>query len=38
MDIRYSVGKEQFKRMTTKELRDEFLVRNIFQANDVSAV
>ena len=24
--------------MTTEELRDEFLVRNIFQANDVSAV
>ncbi|EPF26624.1 hypothetical protein HMPREF1221_00808 [Treponema socranskii subsp. paredis ATCC 35535] len=38
MDIRYSVGKEQFKRMTAEELRDEFLVRNIFQANDVSAV
>mgnify|MGYP000848545523 FL=1 len=38
MDIRYSVGKEQFKRMTAEELREEFLVRNIFQANDVSAV
>lgn len=38
MDIRYSTGKEPFKRMTTEELREEFLVQNIFRANDVSAV
>ncbi len=38
MDIRYSTGKEPFKRMTTEELREEFLVQNIFKANDVSAV
>ena len=38
MDIRYSTGKEPFKRMTTEELRKEFLVQHIFMENDVSAV
>lgn len=38
MDIRYSTGKEPFKRMTTEELRKEFLITNIFRKNDVSAV
>ena len=38
MDIRYSTGKEPFKRMTTEELRDEFLVTGIFKADDVSCV
>lgn len=38
MDIRYSTGKEPFKRMTTEELREEFLVTGIFKADDVSAV
>lgn len=38
MDIRYSTGKEPFKRMNTKELRDEFLIQNIFIKDDVSAV
>lgn len=38
MDIRYSTGKEPFKRMTTQELREEFLIQNIFVANDVSGV
>ena len=38
MDIRYSTGKEPFKRMTTDELRDEFLVTGIFKADDVSCV
>ncbi len=38
MDIRYSTGKEPFKRMTTEELRDEFLITNIFKADDISAV
>jgi len=38
MDIRYSTGKEAFKRMTTDELRKEFLVQNIFVADDVSGV
>ena len=38
MDIRYSTGKEAFKRMTTDELRTEFLIQGIFVADDVSAV
>lgn len=38
MDTRYSTGKEPFKRMTTEELREEFLVQDIFKANDVSGV
>ena len=38
MDIRYSTGKEPFKRMTTEELREEFLITGIFKADDVSAV
>lgn len=38
MDIRYSTGKEPFKRMDTQELRDEFLITGIFKPNDVSAV
>lgn len=38
MDIRYSTGKEPFKRMTTEELRDEFLITNMFNADDISAV
>lgn len=38
MDIRYSTGKEAFKRMTTDELRTEFLIQDIFVADDVSAV
>lgn len=38
MDIRYSTGKEPFKRMNTTELRDEFLITGIFKDDDVSAV
>lgn len=38
MDTRYSTGKEPFKRMTTEELRTEFLIQNIFRANDISGV
>ncbi|MGH0054078.1 MAG: 5-dehydro-4-deoxy-D-glucuronate isomerase [Sphaerochaetaceae bacterium] len=38
MDTRYSTGKEAFKHMTTQELRDEFLVDGIFQADEVSGV
>ncbi len=38
MDIRYSTGKEDFKFMTTDDLRDEFLITDIFLADDVSAV
>lgn len=38
MDIRYSTGKNDFKYMTTDELRDEFLITNIFTPDEVSAV
>ncbi len=38
MDIRYSTGKEPFKRMTTEELRQEFLITDMFRADDISAV
>ena len=38
MDIRYSTGKEAFKRMDTEELRNEFLITGIFKADDVTAV
>ena len=31
MDIRYSTGKEPFKRMDTDELRDEFLIAEVFR-------
>lgn len=38
MDIRYSTGKIPFRTMTTDELRDEFLITNIFQDDNISAV
>ncbi|MCL2068458.1 MAG: 5-dehydro-4-deoxy-D-glucuronate isomerase [Oscillospiraceae bacterium] len=38
MDIRYSTGKEDFKRWTTEQVRDEFLIEAIFKADDVTAV
>ncbi len=38
MDIRYSTGKAPFSRMNTQELRDEFLIKDIFLADDVTAV
>ena len=37
VDIRYSTGKEPFKTMTTEQLREEFLIQNIFIENDVTA-
>lgn len=37
MDIRYSTGKEPFKTMTTEQLREEFLIQNIFIENDVTS-
>ncbi len=38
MDIRYSTGKEPFKRMTTDEIRNEFLVTGIFKDDEISCV
>ncbi|MCI8623202.1 MAG: 5-dehydro-4-deoxy-D-glucuronate isomerase [Provencibacterium sp.] len=38
MDIRYSVNQRDFKRYTTQEMRDEFLIQNLYAPNEVHAV
>ena len=38
MDIRYSCNQRDFKRYTTEETRKEFLIENLFVANQVQAV
>jgi 4-deoxy-L-threo-5-hexosulose-uronate ketol-isomerase len=38
MDIRYSANQRDVKRYTTQELRDEFLIQNLYRADEVSAV
>ena len=38
MDIRYSANQRDVKRYTTQELRDEFLIQNLYAANEVVAV
>ncbi|NLW11124.1 MAG: 5-dehydro-4-deoxy-D-glucuronate isomerase [Clostridiaceae bacterium] len=38
MDIRYSTGPEDIKRYTTEELRSEFLVNDLYKANEVVTV
>lgn len=38
MDIRYSTGPEDIKRYTTEELRSEFLVKDLYKANEVVTV
>ncbi len=38
MDVRYSVNQRDFKRYTTQELRQEFLVENLYQHDQVVAV
>lgn len=38
MDTRYSVNPRDIKRYTTEELRNEFLIQNIFKADEVTAV
>lgn len=38
MDIRYSANKRDVSRYTTEELRDEFLIQNLYQADQVVAV
>ncbi len=38
MDIRYSVNQRDFKRYTTEEIRNEFLINTVFINDDVSAV
>jgi hypothetical protein len=38
MDIRYSVNQRDFKRYTTQEMRDEFLITGLYQPDQVTAV
>ena len=38
MDIRYSTGPNDVKRYTTEELRREFLIEGLYQADTVQAV
>lgn len=38
MDIRYSANQRDFKRYTTEETRKEFLIENLYEANEVVAV
>ncbi|MCI8442823.1 MAG: 5-dehydro-4-deoxy-D-glucuronate isomerase [Provencibacterium sp.] len=38
MDIRYSANQRDFKRYTTQEVRDEFLIQNLYAPNEVHAV
>lgn len=38
MDIRYSANQKDFKRYTTEETRNEFLIENLYAANEVVAV
>ena len=38
MDIRYSANQKDIKRYTTQELRDEFLISGLYEADQVKAV
>ena len=38
MEIRYSCNQRDFKRYTTEEIRDEFLIENPYVENEVTAV
>lgn len=38
MDIRYSANQRDFKRYTTDEVRKEFLIENLYKADEVVAV
>lgn len=38
MDIRYSCNQKDFKRYTTEEMRDEFLIQNLYVADQVVCV
>lgn len=38
MDIRYSAHPKDVKRYTTQELRDEFLIENLYKPDQVVAV
>ena len=36
MDVRYAVSKKEYSRMTTEELRENFLIQNIFEADKIN--
>lgn len=38
MDIRYGVNQRDFKRYSTQEIRDEFLIQNLYEADKVNSV
>ena len=38
MDIKYSVNQKDFKRYTTDEIRNEFLIENLYVANELKVV
>ena len=38
MDIRYSANPKAVKRFTTQELREEFLIENLYRPDEVTAV
>lgn len=38
MDIRYSANQKDFKRYTTEEIRNEFLIENLYVADEVTSV
>lgn len=38
MDIRYSANQRDFKRYTTEEIRNEFLIENLYQKDRVVSV
>ena len=38
MDIRYSVNQRDFRRYTTQEMRDEFLITGLYKPDEVTAV
>ena len=38
MDIRYSCNQRDFKRYTTEEIRDEFLITGLYKADEVVSV
>ena len=38
MDIRYSCNQRDFKRYTTEEVRNEFLITNLYKADEMVAV
>ena len=36
MDVRYAVSKKEYSRMNTEELRENFLIQNIFEADKIN--